>query len=47
MSGIYDLERRRQVVEEEEENEPPLEAIVIPSDSEGRFPSQTTHVLVI
>ncbi|XP_044037316.1 solute carrier family 4 member 1a (Diego blood group) [Siniperca chuatsi] len=32
-SGIYDLERRMQ--EEEEENEPPVEAIVIPSDSEA------------
>ncbi|XP_045891539.1 solute carrier family 4 member 1a (Diego blood group) [Micropterus dolomieu] len=32
-SGIYNLEKRMQ--EEEEEDEPPVEAIVIPSDSEA------------
>ncbi|XP_071768690.1 solute carrier family 4 member 1a (Diego blood group) [Centroberyx gerrardi] len=31
-SGIYDLEQRRQ---EEEENEPPMESIFIPADSEA------------
>lgn len=44
-SSIYDLESRRQ--EEEEENEPPVEAIAIPSYSDGRFLSQTTQLLVI
>ncbi|XP_040917849.1 solute carrier family 4 member 1a (Diego blood group) [Toxotes jaculatrix] len=34
-SSIYDLERRRE--EEEAENEPPVEAIVIPSDSDAHL----------
>lgn len=33
-SSFFDLERRED--DEEEENEPPQEAIVLPSDSEGK-----------
>ncbi|XP_018527642.2 LOW QUALITY PROTEIN: solute carrier family 4 member 1a (Diego blood group) [Lates calcarifer] len=34
-SDIYDLGRRREEEEEEEENDPPIEAIIIPTDSEA------------
>lgn len=46
ISGMYDLERRRQE-EEEEQNKQHVEAIGIPSNSEGRFPSQALQLMVI
>lgn len=44
-SDIYDLGRRRE--EEEEENDPPIEAIIIPTDSEGKLTSLSAQLLEI
>lgn len=48
LNGIDNIRRRGQnEEEEEEESEPPLEAIVIPRDSEGSFPSQSTRLMIV
>lgn len=47
LDDIDNFRRRRQNEEEDEESEPPLEAVVIPRDSEGSFPSQSTHLMII
>lgn len=39
-----DVERGRPEEEDKQENEFPVQAIIIPSDSEGRLPSQSTHL---
>lgn len=44
LSSLDDLERGRPEEEDKEENESPMQAIIIPNDSEGRFPSQSTHL---
>lgn len=46
-NGIDNIRRRSRNEEEEEESELPLEAVVIPRDSEGSFPSQSTCLMIV